>query len=288
MAIMRFNFRSQVLSGYVDVSIVYPTDFLSYYDMSGGIRGHQRHVDRNYPVYQPGMKFQTIYLIHGGGDDDSLTYRYTNAELYAQKNYCMLVTPNICNSFGIDTAFGVNYSTFLTEELPLVIRSLFASSPAREDNFIMGYAMGGNVALGTALKRPDLFQECIDISGGIGWTMDFEKVKRECSPDNIFRVYANAFGPAEQVEGTERDLRFLAHRNLQSGAQLPKLTFIRGSLEGEIGEAVDKDCRELTALGYDTKLIVEDGYNHYFPLWDKAVGMAINELLPLKRAPIYE
>ena len=29
MAIMRFNFRSQVLSGYVDVSIVYPTDFLS-------------------------------------------------------------------------------------------------------------------------------------------------------------------------------------------------------------------------------------------------------------------
>ena len=132
MAIMRFNFRSQVLSGYVDVSIVYPTDFLPYYDMSGGIRGHQRHVDRNYPVYQPGMKFQTIYLIHGGGDDDSLTYRYTNAELYAQKNYCMLVTPNICNSFGIDTAFGVNYSTFLTEELPLVIRSLFASSPARE------------------------------------------------------------------------------------------------------------------------------------------------------------
>ena len=23
-------------------------------------------------VYEPGMKFQTVYLIHGGGDDDTL------------------------------------------------------------------------------------------------------------------------------------------------------------------------------------------------------------------------
>lgn len=43
---------------------------------------------------------------------------------YAQENNVMLVTPNITNSFGI-----------------------------REDNFIVGYAMGGNVALGTAIMH---------------------------------------------------------------------------------------------------------------------------------------
>lgn len=53
----------------------------------------------------------------------------------------MLVTPNIANSFGIDTAYGVAYQTFLSQELPTVIRALFASSEKREDNFIMGYAM---------------------------------------------------------------------------------------------------------------------------------------------------
>lgn len=53
----------------------------------------------------------------------------------------MLVTPNIANSFGADACYGVPYQTFVTEELPLVIQTLFASSPKREDNFIMGYAM---------------------------------------------------------------------------------------------------------------------------------------------------
>ena len=83
MGLMRFNFRSQVLSGYVDVTVAYPTDFLSYYDMSVP-RHHVMPGQPKYPMYQQGMKFQTVYLIHGGGDDDSLCYRYTNAELYAR------------------------------------------------------------------------------------------------------------------------------------------------------------------------------------------------------------
>ena len=149
MAIMRFNYRSQAVGGYMDITVVYPTDQLSYYDMSQGPRHHIRTAAAPRPLYKPGMKFQTIYLLHGGGDDDSLTYRYTNAERYANENNVMLVTPNIMNSFGINTGYGVDYFTFLTEELPLVIQSLFASSPRREDNFVLGYAMGGNVALGS-------------------------------------------------------------------------------------------------------------------------------------------
>ena len=103
------------------------------------------------------MEFQTVYLIHGGGDDDTLTYRYTNAERYAQENNVMLVTPNVSNSFGVDTQYGVNYQRFISEELPVVIQSLFASSDKREDNFIVGYAMGGNAALGTAIMNPDKY-----------------------------------------------------------------------------------------------------------------------------------
>ena len=108
------------------------------------------------------MKFQTVYLIHGGGDDDTLTYRYSNVEEAAQRNHVMLVTPNIANSFGYDAKYAIPYMSFITEELPTVIQSLFASSPAREDNFIMGYAMGGNVALGCAINRPDRYAACLD------------------------------------------------------------------------------------------------------------------------------
>ncbi len=172
MSMMRFNYRSEAIGGYVDISIVYPTDNYSYYDETQGVRHHHAPGAPTKAPLVPGMKFQTIYLLHGGSDDDSLTYRYTNAERFAQRNNVMLVTPDIRTSFGADTNYGISYATFLTEELPVVMQTLFASSPKREDNFIMGYAMGGNAALGAAIRRPDLYHTCVDISGGIGYTLN--------------------------------------------------------------------------------------------------------------------
>ena len=118
MSLMRFNYRSSVLGKYVDISIVLPTDRYDFYDpekekygLHGEAPGHQGK--RN--VYHPGMKFQTVYLIHGGGDDDSLTYRYTNAERYAQENNVMLVTPDIANSFGVDADYGIKFLKWLPD-----------------------------------------------------------------------------------------------------------------------------------------------------------------------------
>jgi len=289
MGIMRFNYRSQAVGGYVDVTVVYPTDFLSYYDMEKEIRHNARPGQKPLPQYVPGMKFQTVYLIHGGGDDDSLTYRYTNAEFYAQRNNVMLVTPSIMNSFGVNTNYGVDYSTFITEELPLVIQTLFASSPKREDNFIVGYAMGGNVALGTAIMRPDLYNTCIDISGGIGLTLNTEKLKSELEGDHFkrFRLFGSTFGKPEDLETSHHNIRAIAQRNLDEGVDLPKFYFIAGSEEGRIGDRVKADADTLKAMGYDVTYICAEGYPHYFELWDKYIRISLDELLPLKREPIY-
>ena len=151
MGRVTFNFRSQALGHYVDITIIYPTDAYSYYDESTDGSRQMMPGLAVRPMYRPGMKFQTVYLLHGGGDDHSLTYRYSNAERYAQDNHVMLVTPDIPNSFGVDTCYGVRNLTFLTEELPVIMQTLFASSPERQDTFIMGYAMGGNAALGAAI-----------------------------------------------------------------------------------------------------------------------------------------
>ena len=74
MSYMRFNFRSQCLGHYVDVSIVYPTDNYSYFpqgaDAPEGREANRppRAMAGNHSrVYTPGMKFQTVYLIHGNG-----------------------------------------------------------------------------------------------------------------------------------------------------------------------------------------------------------------------------
>ena len=91
MSMMRINYRSEILGRYVDVTIVYPTDRLTIHEAGDRVVANPADVKKLSP-YVPGMKFQTIYLMHGGGDDDTLTYRYTNAERFAQDHYVMLVT----------------------------------------------------------------------------------------------------------------------------------------------------------------------------------------------------
>lgn len=288
MSILRFNYRSQEIGHYVDITVVYPTDRYSYYNESEKSREFRIPGEVARDVYTPGMKFQTVYLIHGGGDDDTLTYRYTNAERYAQRNNVMLVTPNIANSFGVDTEYGVHYSTFLTEELPVVIQTLFASSPKREDNFIMGYAMGGNVALGTALMRPDRYCECVDISGGIGMTLNTETLAEELGADHFlknFRLYSTSFGAGDKIEGSRFDVRKAAEEHLKNGDELCKFHIVCGGDEF-IRSRVEADASALKAMGYDVEYICAPGYAHDFRIWDDYTAIALDKLLPLKRRAI--
>ncbi len=285
MSYMRFNFRSQTLGHYVDVSIVYPTDDYSYYEQASGTSALSMEGKRS-KVYHPGMKFQTVYLIHGGGDDDTLAYRYSNAERYAQENNVMLVTPNITNSFGIDTQYGVKYQKFLSKELPVVIQSLFASSPNREDNFIVGYAMGGNVALGTALMNPSLYKTCIDISGGIGMTLSTETLKEELNGTHFkenFPLYNSSFGEAEAIDASPYNIEAIAKKNMEDGIDVCDFHVICGSDEF-IRDRVEKDVKKLGELGYSVNYLCPEGYTHDFVLWDKYIKLALDELLPLKRS----
>lgn len=286
MSTMRFNYRSEAIGGYVDITIVYPTDNYSYYDMSQGVRHHHAPGAPTKAPLVPGMKFQTIYLIHGGSDDDSLPYRYTNAERFAQRNNVMLVTPGIMNSFGVDTNYGVKYSTFLTDELPVVIQTLFASSPKREDNFIMGYAMGGNVALGTAIKRPDLYQTCVDISGGIGYTLNTETLQAELDGDHFrtsFPLYNAAFGSSADLPGSRHDIYTIAQKHLEEGHSLTDFYLIAGSEEGFIRDRIEADADTLKKLGYPVTYICAEGYRHDFDMWNDYLAIAMDSLLPLRR-----
>jgi putative tributyrin esterase len=291
MSICRFNFRSQALGRDVDITVTYPTTNFSYYDMKAGFRHHDAFGGLVKPQLQPGMKFQIVYLIHGGGDDDTTVYRYTNAERYANRNNVMLVTPNIVNSFGVDTNYGVQYATFLAEELPVVMQTLFASSPRREDSFIVGFAMGGNVALGMALMHPELYHTCIDMSGGIGLTVNTETLRQELRSDhfrNDFPLYNSTFGQPEALEGSRYDMHAVALRNMEQGVETPKFYLIAGSEEGFIGDRVKADADTMKAMGYDITYICADGYKHDFPLWDKYLEIAFDKILPLKRKALFD
>lgn len=290
MGKLRFNYRSELLNRYVDVSVVYPTDGYRLPPLDRPVnRCHNGPMAPDAFTWRPGMKFQTVYLIHGGGDDDTLTYRYSNVEEAAQRNHVMLVTPNIANSLGLDADYGIPYLSFLTEELPQVIQSLFASSPKREDNFIMGYAMGGNVALGAAVNRPDRYSMCVDISGGIGMTFRADTLQKELEDEGFartFPLYGKSFGPAEAVPGSTHDLKAQVLRHRTAGEKECRFLLVCGSKEF-IRQRVEGDVAEMRALGMDINYLCAEGYDHDFGLWDRYMQLSLDRLLPLKRRPIY-
>jgi len=287
---LRFNFRSEVLAKYVDISVVYPTDSYRCPETPElENRAHKLLTNEKPDFYAPGMKFQTVYLMHGGGDDDTLTYRYTNAEAFAQRNKVMLVTPNIANSFGANTRYGIPYMTFVTEELPTVIQTLFASSAKREDNFMMGYAMGGNVALAAAITRPDRYSVCMDISGGIGMTMDAGVLRNELAGDhfrNFFPLYGATFGGAEGVEGSEFDLAAAAKANREKNLPDCQFILVCGSKEF-IRARVENDVKVLREMDFDVQYICAEGYDHDFRMWNDYIEIGLDRMLPLKREAIY-
>lgn len=287
MALLRYNYRSQALGHYVDITVAWPTSKLSYYGEDSQQAKAENPVGRpsGRELYRPDMTFQTLYLIHGGGEDDTVPYRMTNIEETADKNKLMVITAAVPNTFGVDALYGVNYFTFLTEELPVVAESLFHASPRREDRFVAGYAMGANVALGMAVIRPDLFAACVDISGGIGMTLSTQIMVDELGGDHFpkfFPRYIASFGTPETFPGSKHDLYPIAKRHKEEGVELPKFYIACGSKEF-IRFRVEEDVRILKELEYPVEYIVAEGYDHDFEMWRTYLDIAVNEWLPLKR-----
>ncbi len=281
MAIMRYNFLSEVLSLSIDVTITYPSGMFTYSNKDGKKEGRQ---GQNKIPYSEGMKLQTVYILHGGSDDDTLPARYTNLERYAERNCVMTVTAQVKDSFYMDTAYGYNYFTFITEELPTVIRSLFASSPAREDNFVIGFAMGGNGALALAMRRPDLYSAVVDLSGGIGCSIDTEYFLEELKTIKMTRLQST-FGDLEKIRGSEYDLGYYAKKNMEEKVDMPKLFMAVGENDF-IRDVVRKDRDALRMLGYDFHYEEAPGLGHEWDFWDNYFRKALDEWLPLKRRPV--
>lgn len=284
MATMRYSFFSQVLNLSTEVTITYPDLQFDYSEtpLLERIVARERR-----QVLRPGMKLQTVYILHGGSDDDTLIHRYTSLERYAEDNCVMTVTPLGNDSFFIDTAYGFRYYTYLTEELPRVMQSLFASSPNPEDNFVLGMAMGGNAALMLAMKHPECYGAVVDLSGGIGCSVDSDYFGQEMRDLAHIRRLAAAFGdPASAVDG-EWDIGRCARRNLAEGKQIPPLYLAVGETDF-IRDVVRRDRDALKALGIPVHYEEAPGLGHEWAFWDAYVKKALYEWLPLKRTAVGE
>lgn len=109
--------------------------------------------------------FPVVYILHGLMDDYDSWFRRTSLERYCDENQIAAVLPQGGRSFYTDMAYGYDYFTHVSEEVPKFCETVFPIGGSPEKRFITGNSMGGYGALKTALKRPGFFSKAAAISG---------------------------------------------------------------------------------------------------------------------------
>lgn len=110
-------------------------------------------------------KPKVLYLLHGLCGNCYSWIKFTGIERMCG-NYAV-VMPEVGRSFYTDTATEQKYWTFIADELPAIVSSVFNVSAEREKTFVMGYSMGGYGAVKLALNRPERFKAAVSLSGAV-------------------------------------------------------------------------------------------------------------------------
>src|SRR5690625_725400 len=214
----------------------------------------------------------TLYLLHGFSDDHTMWTRQTGIERYATDKGLAVVMPDVDHSFYTDMTYGKNYWTFLTEELPKMVRSLLPLSDRREDNFVAGLSMGGYGAFKWLLNKPEDFAAGASLSG----VLELAKHNQEHGGENpMDEVVFNSFG-GNKLTGTMHDIFHLAKQVDQSDGPKPKLYHACGTEDFLFDQ--NKHFKELTEeLSLEVKTIFDPGA-HEWNYWDHHIKKVIDWL----------
>jgi S-formylglutathione hydrolase FrmB len=189
MVHLRCDFFSEALSLSTSMTVLLPQQTTTQIGMSG------RATSGAPPV---------LYLLHGLSDDDTIWLRRTSIERYAAPLGLAVVMPQVHRSFYADQAYGGRYWTFLSDELPELVGSLFRVSDRREDTFVAGLSMGGYGAFKWALRHPDRFAAAASLSGAV----DVAGLRTRSDRPEDPRMFERIFGDRDPA-GTDDDLLWL-------------------------------------------------------------------------------
>ena len=207
-----------------------------------------------------------LYLLHGLTDDHTGWSRYTSVERYADDAGLAVVMPSAYHSFYTDEAHGHRYWSFVSEELPALVRSLVRVSERPEDTFVAGLSMGGYGAIKLALTHPDRYAAAASLSG----TLDIHYM---ADREDRAAIWHRAF------DGGINDGNDLF--TLLAGAtSVPPLYIGCGTSDGLL-DANERFISAATAVGVDVTSDLRAG-DHDWVLWDPVIAEVI-AWLPLGR-----
>ncbi len=280
MALIKMNFLSKYLGMQTNITVCLPS-FL-----------HRDLLTNNPDFYKPGMKYQTLYLLHGGSGDDTDYVNFTNIVRYADQHRIAVVMPADYNHFYTDDPIGPRYWKYIAKELPEVCRSFFPLSARPEDNFVAGLSMGGNGAMKMGILESEQFAAVLCMSGASFNPDHFPTLVRPTSsrpvdPDIMPMISLDAiYGGLKTFKGGPNDIWHAARLNVEQGKKLPKFFFSVGDKDFA-REHVEEANQYLTSLGYETFFELVPGYGHEWDFWDLTLKKALESWMPIRHEVIY-
>ena len=203
MALIHVNFFAQSLCMCVSCDVILPEKSESLIGMETSARGGK------HPV---------LWLLHGMSDNHTIWQRRTSIERYASKLGLAVVMPNAHLSGYSNMAHGGQYFTYITEELPRVMRNFFPFSERREDNFVCGLSMGGAGAMKIGLAKSDNYAAIGCLSAGAMNRTDDEVKASERLQKRMHLLYGD-----RDLTGTEEDVWGNARKILAEGKTPPRI-----------------------------------------------------------------
>lgn len=251
MALLSVDFFSDVLEVGSSMNVIWPQTTEHQVGVSGG-----RASDGGPPV---------LYLLHGRTDDHSAWSRNSSVERYAVAATVAVVMPAVQRSFYTDEVHGDRYWTFLSEELPALVGSMFRVSQRREDTFVAGLSMGGYGAMKWALRDPDRFAAAATMSGAL----DIHVLLRD--PERREELVDRVFGPDP---GPEEDV--FALLEAADPARLPRLHVSCGT-EDHLVDHSRRFAEVAVATGADVTVDLRPG-EHEWGFWDTEIRTVLDWL----------
>lgn len=251
MALMHINFHSRTLGMASSMDVLVP-------DPKRDDKGR----------VQLGRPHQVLYLLHGLGDDHTIWQRRTSIERYVAGLDLVVVMPNGHRSFYTDQAHGLRYWTFLSDELPALVRNWLPVSDAREDTFAAGLSMGGYGAFKLALRCPKRFCAAASLSGALDIAARVDEMPE-------IDVWDATFGDANP-RASDDDLFALASKLATSRAPKPRLFQWCGTEDVLYADNV-KFRDHARKVKFDLDYSESPG-DHRWAYWDEQIRHALDWL----------
>lgn len=261
MALLHVNFYSDILEMETEMEVILPQV------TAKNPRFEMMREDGTYPV---------LYLLHGMNGNQTSWIRKTSIERYVCNMGLAVVMPATDLGWYTDTAYGIRYWTFLSEELPKICCSLFPCiSKRREDTFAAGLSMGGYGAVKLGLGAPERFSAVASLSGAL----DMMGMEISLDPTDRTAYWEGVFGPISKAKGSQNDLLALADGLAGSGRPLPKMYMWCGTEDFIYSQNVTARDHFIKA-GFDLTYEESPG-THEWVYWDEKIQRVL-QWLPLK------